>query len=116
MAAHFLPRKRKWGRERRTWAMVRGGKAVRSRTDYILGTDPSLFRNVAVQDPRHNSDHYMVMGLLRGGTGREHAKYIAGRRRIPMKPPKRPTREDELLGDPRVPMLLPQLPFWHGPA
>ena len=25
MAAHFLPRKRKWGRERRTWAMVRGG-------------------------------------------------------------------------------------------
>ena len=70
MAAHFLPRKRKWGRERRTWAMVRGGKAVRSRTDYILGTDRSLFRNVAVRDPRHNSDHYMVMGLLRGGTVR----------------------------------------------
>ena len=42
MAAHFLPRKRKWGRERRTWAMVRRGKAVRSRTDYILGTDRSL--------------------------------------------------------------------------
>ena len=70
MAAHFLPRKRKWGRERRTWAMVRGGEAVRSRTDYILGTDRSLFRNVAVREPRHNSDHYMVMGLLRGGTGR----------------------------------------------
>ena len=44
MAALFLPRKQKWGRERRTWAMVRGGKAVRSRTDYILGTDRSLFR------------------------------------------------------------------------
>ena len=26
MAAHFLPRKRKWGREQRTWAMVRGGR------------------------------------------------------------------------------------------
>ena len=25
MTAHFLPRKRKWGRERRTWSMVRGG-------------------------------------------------------------------------------------------
>ena len=49
--------------------MVRRGKAVRSRTDYILGTDRSLFMNVAVRDPRHNSDHYMVMGLLRGGTG-----------------------------------------------
>ena len=48
MTAHFLPRKRRWGRERRTWAMVRGGKAIRSRTDYILGTDHSLFRNMAV--------------------------------------------------------------------
>ena len=25
MSAHFLQRKRRWGRERRTWAMVRGG-------------------------------------------------------------------------------------------
>ena len=25
MAAHFLPRKRKCGRERRTWEMARGG-------------------------------------------------------------------------------------------
>ena len=57
MMAHFLPRKRKWGREWRTWSMVRGGKALRSRTDYLLGTDRSLFRNVAVQDPRYNSDH-----------------------------------------------------------
>ena len=48
MMAHFLPRKRRWGIERRTWAMVRGGKAIRSWTDYILGTDRSLFRNVAV--------------------------------------------------------------------
>ena len=52
ITAHFLPRKRRWGRKRRTWAMVRGGKAIRSRTDYILGTDRSLFRNVAVRDPR----------------------------------------------------------------
>ena len=47
-----------------------GGGAVRSRTDYILGTDRSLIRNVAVRDPRHNSDHYMVMGMLWGGTVR----------------------------------------------
>ena len=115
MAAHFLPRKRWWGREQRTWAMVRGGKAVRSRTDYILGTDRSLFRNVAVRDPRHNPDHYMVMGLLQGGTVREHIRYIAGRQRVPLTPPKQPTREDSLFGDPRVPMLLPRLRFRHGP-
>ena len=81
MAAHFLPRKRRWGRERWTWEMVRGGKAVRSRTDYILGTDRSLFRNLAVRDPRYNSDHYMVMGLLWGRTAKAHDKYIAGRRK-----------------------------------
>ena len=85
-----------------------GGGAVRSRTDYILGTDRSLFRNVAVRDPHHNSDHYMVMGLLRGRTGREHVKYIAGQRRIPMKPPKRLTREDELFGDLRWAVPKPQ--------
>ena len=84
MAAHFLPRKRRWGRERWTWAMVRGGEAVRSGTDYILGTDRRLFTNVAVSDPRYNSDHYMVMGILRGGTAKAHDKYIAGRRKVPM--------------------------------
>ena len=26
MTAHFLPRKRKWGIERRMWSMVRGGE------------------------------------------------------------------------------------------
>ena len=52
--------------------MVREGKVIRSQTDYLLGTDRSLFRNVAVRDPRHNSDHYMVVGQLRGGTAREH--------------------------------------------
>ena len=64
MTAHFLPRKRRWGRERRTWSMVREGKVVRSRTDYLLGTNISLFRNVSVRDPRHNTDHFMVMGFL----------------------------------------------------
>ena len=57
MTAHILPRKRQWGRERWTWSMVREGKVIRSRTEYLLGTDRSLFRNVAVRDPRHNSDH-----------------------------------------------------------
>ena len=72
---------------------------IRSRTDYLLGTDLSLFRNVAVRDPRQNSDHCMVVGQLRGGTAREHVRYIAGRRRMALLPPKEPTREDKLFGD-----------------
>ena len=49
---------------------------VRSRTDYLLGTDRSLFRNVSVRDPRHNTNHYMVVGHLRSATARDHDRYI----------------------------------------
>ena len=48
--------------------MIREGREVRSRTDYILGTDCRLFGNVSARDPRHNSDHYMVMGCLRSSS------------------------------------------------
>ena len=96
MTAHFLPRKRPWGRERQTWSMVREGRVVRSQTNYLLGTDRSPFRNVSVQDPRHNTDHYMVVGHLRSATARDHARYIKGRRKMPLKPLTEPTREDEL--------------------
>ena len=94
MMAHFLLSKRQWGREHWKWSIVREGKVIRSRTDYLLGTDRSLFRNVAVRDPRHNSDHYMVVGQLRGVTAREHVRYIKGRRRLQLLPPKEPMRED----------------------
>ena len=73
MAAHFLPCQRIWGRERRTWSMVREGKLVQSWTDYILGTYQSLFWNVSVRDPRYNTDHFMVLGCLRS-TPREGAR------------------------------------------
>ena len=39
---------------------------VRSRTDYITGTDRRLFLNVSVRDPRHNTDHYLVLACLPG--------------------------------------------------
>ena len=73
--------------------MVREGKLVRSRTDYILGTNRSLFWNVSVRDPRHNTDHYMVLGCLRSAPEREHAKYLTGRKNLPLQPPAEPTRE-----------------------
>ena len=64
MAPYFLPRRRRWCRDRRTWGMLWKGRDVRYRTDYILGTDRRLFWNVSVRDPRHNSDHYMVLSCL----------------------------------------------------
>ena len=74
MAAHFLPSQHKWIKLRRTWNMVREGEVVRSRTDYILGTDLRLFWNVSIRDPRHNTNHYMVLGCLRSAPKREHTK------------------------------------------
>ena len=43
MPGHFLLRQSSWCRGRRTWIMIRAGREVRSRTDYILGTDCRLF-------------------------------------------------------------------------
>ena len=48
--------------------MVCLGREVRSRTDYILGAELYLFRNVFVRNPRHNSDHYFILGCLRSAT------------------------------------------------
>ena len=48
--------------------MIREGRFVQSQTDVILGTDHLIFGNVSVWDPRHNSDHYMVLGCLHGAS------------------------------------------------
>ena len=64
MLAHLLPQWRSWCWNGRTWSMLWEGREVWSRTDYILRTDRHLFWNVSVRDPRHNSDHYMVLGCL----------------------------------------------------
>ena len=76
--------------------MLRNGREVRSLTDYILGTDRCLFRNIAVRDPRHNSDHYMVLGCLPSTLLTEHKRYLGGRKRWPVRPPGKPTRTDQL--------------------
>ena len=58
----------------------------------------------------------MVMGLLRGGTAKARDKYIAGRRKVPMKPLRRPTREDKLFGDLRQAVLKLQPQEQHRNA
>ena len=58
--------------------MIQEDREVRSQMDYILGKDCRLFGNVSVQDPRHNSDHDMVLGCLHSALLREHARYLGG--------------------------------------
>ena len=74
MLDHFLPLRRSWCHDRRMWSMVRAGREVRSRMDYILGMDLRLFWNVSVQDPMHNSDHYLILGCLHRTPLREHSE------------------------------------------
>ena len=74
MSEHFFPHRRSWFRDGRAWMMILEGREVR----YILGTDRRLFWNVSVRDPRHNSDHYMVLGCPRSAPLREQAKYLGG--------------------------------------
>ena len=96
MLDHFLPRQLPWFQDGITWSMVRVGREVRSRTDYILGTDRCLFRNVTVWDPRHKSDHYLVLGCLPSAPLMEYSKYLGRRKRLPIRPLATLTREDGL--------------------
>ena len=65
--------------------MIQAGREVRSRTDYILGTDHRLFWNVSVRYPRNNSDHYMILGCLHSASLREKRKWLSLRPHNPDK-------------------------------
>ena len=65
--------------------MVRTGREKRSRTDYILGADRCLFRNVTTRDPRHNSGYDIVLGCLRGSPLSEHPNYLRRRKQLPLR-------------------------------
>ena len=87
--------------------MIWEGMEVQSRTDYILGTDCRLFVNVSVRNPRHNSDHYMVLGCLHSSPLREHARYLGGLTRLLLCPLTAPTREDVIFAALRRAVLKP---------
>ena len=55
-----------------------------------------MFLNVAVQDHRHNSNHYMVLGCLHGITLREYQLYFGLCMRLPLYLPKQLSREYSL--------------------
>ena len=99
MSAHFLPHQKYWAQDGRTWSMHWLGRGVRSRADYLLGTDRHLFRNISARDPRYNTDHYTILGCLRSATLREHTQYLRRRKWSPLCLPGAPTREEQLFAD-----------------
>jgi paraquat-inducible protein B len=83
MSNHFLQRKR--FRSGNTWQMRRDGTILRSRCDYILGTDRRIFTYIAIKDPCYNSDHLMVTGGILSAPKTEHKKYLRCRRKFPLR-------------------------------
>ena len=108
ISEHFLLRRRPWCQDRRTWSMIREGREVQSRTDYILGTYRRLFENVSVRDPRHNSDHYLVLVCLHSASLKEHMWYLRGQKKLPLCPPTAPTWEDKIFAALRRAVLKPR--------
>ena len=74
--------------------MIRDRREVRSWPNYIPGMDYRLFGNVSVWNPRHNSDHYIVLGCLHSAPLMKHASYLRGRKSLPLLPPTALTKED----------------------
>ena len=84
MVAHFLPCHRHWMRDVRTWSMLLRDQEVSSWTVYTLGIDFCFFQNISVQKPRHNMEHYSVLGYLCRTTLKEHQCYLGTRMQIPL--------------------------------
>ena len=82
ISAHFLPHRLSRCLDGRTWSMIREGREVRSRVDYILGSDCRLFWNVSFRDLMYNSYNYMVLGCLCSAPLMEHFRYLRGGKRL----------------------------------
>ena len=76
--------------------MVPLAREVQYRMYYTLGKDCRIFRNVAIRDPRHNLDHYMVLECLHSYPLREHTEYLGRHMQPPLRPPTTPAREEGL--------------------
>jgi len=76
---NFVQRKRvgDW-----TWFQRREGRRIVRRCDYILATDTESFQALRIKTPRYNSDHRMVMGILRLDYTRQHKRYVEKRARF----------------------------------
>ena len=99
MADYLLPRHLPWKIDGQTWNILYCRKEVRPQKDYILRTDHRLFQNVAAQEPRHNTDHYLILGFLCGTTLRDHQRYLISRILILFHTPRRTSLEYTLFAE-----------------
>ena len=99
MSAHFLLQRRPWCRDKSMWNMVRAGRRLRSQTDYILDMYRHLFRDMSARDPRHNLDHYLVLGCICSASLSKHTKYLGRSTRLLLWTLTNPMRENRLFAE-----------------
>ena len=110
--SHFLLRRHSLCQSGRMCSIVQLGRKVRSRIDYIIGTGHCLFRNVSVQEPRHNLYQYTISGCLHSDTLSEHTKCLGRHTRIPLQPLTTLMREDGIFADLR--RAIPKPKAWEA--
>ena len=76
---HFVQRK---GIGDWTWSQRRENRRIFRRCDYILATDPHDFQTFRIKTPRFDSDHRMLVGILRTESKRQHQRYVRTRTRF----------------------------------
>ena len=101
---HFRQRK-KYGDG--SWTNRRGDeKRLVKRCDYILATNTHNFRNVRIRDPRgFDSDHRMVIGVIRWGSRKEQKRYICKRSRFEWRCPAEEKNKVDILSDELVDII-----------
>ena len=110
IVGHLLPQQRTWFKDLRKWVVVSQGRVVWSWMDYTLGSNYWIFKNVSVRDPRHYSDHLMVIGCLRGAYLAQHSRYLGYRMRLSLQPPVCQTRmrAEKIFAELRHAVLKPE--------
>jgi hypothetical protein len=79
---HF--KQRQGFRHGTTWYQHREGETLRSRCDYILGTDRRLYQTMSLRDPRnYSTDHLMLKAKLLWQPTKSHKNYLRGRKKFP---------------------------------
>mmetsp|Transcript_5724 Transcript_5724/g.8521 ORF Transcript_5724/g.8521 Transcript_5724/m.8521 type:complete len:1130 (+) Transcript_5724:164-3553(+) len=100
MATQYRQRKKRLGRTW-TWRMRRENATHGGVNDYILSDTRRCFRNCQVLDPRFETDHRALLGVLELGPIWKHERYVKGRQTCPFRPPNAASqnRADRILAD-----------------
>ena len=116
MSGHFLPHHTSHACNSQTWIMVCWGVVVQYQTNYIIGKYHRLSQNVSVQDPRHNTYHYMFLGCFLSRRLEGSQRYLGLSTHLPLRPPGFLTREDVIFAGLRCAISkLERMDGWRAP-